>query len=192
MSEEQEVTAEEQQPPRWDRDSKQLAVQKVQEQYPDALLDVSDARGELTVTVQKEGIYELMAFLKNDSELAYNFLADVTAVDYSLMEDVLIKHDYARFAVVYHLLSTKRKERLRVKVPIHEKELSIPSMASIWKVANWLERETYDMFGITFEDHPDLRRILMPDDYEGYPLRKDYPLRGRGERETFNFEEQNV
>ena len=183
MSEEQEVTAEAQQP---------LAVQKVQEQYPDAILDVSDARGELTITVRKEGIYELMAFLKSDSELAYNFLADVTAVDYSLMEDVLMKHDYARFTVVYHLLSTDRKERLRVKVPVHEKELSIPSMTSIWKVANWLERETYDMFGITFEDHPDLRRILMPDDYEGYPLRKDYPLRGRGERETFNFEEQNV
>ena len=191
MSEEQvsnpdadgEVTTEEQQP---------LVVQKVQEQYSDAILDVSYARGELTITVRKDGIYELMAFLKNDSELAYNFLADVTAVDYSLMEDVLMNYDYARFMVVYHLLSTERKERLRIKVPVHEKELSIPSMASIWKVANWLERETYDMFGITFEDHPDLRRILMPDDYEGYPLRKDYPLRGRGERETFNFEEQNV
>ena len=191
MSEEQvsnpdaieEATAEAAQP---------LVVQKVQEKYPDAILDISDARGELTIVVRKDVIYELMAFLKNDSELAYNFLADVTAVDYSAMEDVLMKYDYARFMVVYHLLSTEMKVRLRVKVPVHEKELSIPSMASIWKVANWLERETYDMFGIDFENHPDLRRILMPDDYEGYPLRKDYPLRGRGERETFNFEEQNV
>lgn len=183
MSEEQEVTAEAEQ---------QLVVQKVQAQYPDAILDISDARGELTITVRKDVIYELMTFLKNDSELAYNFLADVTAVDYSVMEDVLMKYDYARFMVIYHLLSTETKERLRVKVPVHEKELSIPSMTSIWKVANWLERETYDMFGIDFEDHPDLRRILMPDDYDGYPLRKDYPLRGRGERETFNFEEQNV
>jgi NADH-quinone oxidoreductase subunit C len=183
MSEEHESTTEAQQP---------LVIQKVQEQYADAILDVSDAQGELTITVHKDVIYELMVFLKNDSELVYNFLADVTAVDYSLMEDVLMKYDYARFMVVYHLLSTKKKERLRVKVPVHEKELSIPSMTSIWKVANWLERETYDMFGITFENHPDLRRILMPDDYEGYPLRKDYPLRGRGERETFNFEEQNV
>ena len=191
MSEEQvsnpdavgEVTPEAEQP---------LVVQKVQEKYPDAILDVSDARGELTIAVRKDTIYELMAFLKNDSELAYNFLADVTAVDYSAMEDVLMKYEYARFMVVYHLLSTEMKERLRVKVPVHEKELSIPSVASIWKVANWLERETYDMFGIDFENHPDLRRILMPDDYEGYPLRKDYPLRGRGERETFNFEEQNV
>ncbi len=183
MSEEHEETTEAQQP---------LVIQKVQEQYPDAILDISDARGELTIIVRKEGIYELMEFLKNDSELTYNFLADVTAVDYSLMEDVLMKYDYARFVVVYHLLSTEKKERLRVKVPVHEKELSIPSMTSIWKVANWLEREAYDMFGITFENHPDLRRILMPDDYEGHPLRKDYPLRGRGERETFNFEEQNV
>ena len=183
MSEEHEATTETQQP---------LVIQKVQEQYSDAILDVSDAQGELTITVRKDVIYELMVFLKNDSELAYNFLADVTAVDYSLMEDVLMKYDYARFTVVYHLLSTERKERLRIKVPVHEKELSVPSMASIWRVANWLERETYDMFGITFENHPDLRRILMPDDYEGYPLRKDYPLRGRGERETFNFEEQNV
>ncbi len=173
-------------------DRQPLVVQKVQEKYSDAILDVSDIRGELTLVVRKDIIYGLMAFLKNDSELAYNFLADVTAVDYSVMEDVLMKYDYARFMVVYHLLSTETKERLRVKVPVREKELSIPSMASIWKVANWLERETYDMFGITFEEHPDLRRILMPDDYEGYPLRKDYPLRGRGERETFNFEEQNV
>ena len=169
-----------------------LVVQKIQEKYPDAVLDVADARGELTVTVNKDVIYDLMAFLKNDSELTYNFLADVTAVDYSLMEDTLMKYDYARFMLVYHLLSTEKKQRLRVKVPVHENELSIPSMASIWKVANWLERETYDMFGIIFENHPDLRRILMPDDYEGYPLRKDYPLRGRGERETFNFEQQNL
>ena len=183
MSEEQEVTAEAEQP---------LVVQKVQEKYPDAILDVSDARGELAIAVRKDVIYELMTFLKSDSDLAFNFLADVTAVDYSVMEDVLMKYDYARFMVVYHLLSTETKERLRVKVPVHENELSIPSMTSIWKVANWLERETYDMFGIDFENHPDLRRILMPDDYEGYPLRKDYPLRGRGERETFNFEEQNV
>lgn len=183
MSEEHEEATEAQQP---------LVIQKVQEQYPDAILDISDARGELTITVRKDDIYELMEFLKNDSELTYNFLADVTAVDYSLMEDALMKYDYARFVVVYHLLSTEKKERLRVKVPVHEKELSIPSMTSIWKVANWLEREVYDMFGITFENHPDLRRILMPDDYEGHPLRKDYPLRGRGERETFNFEEQNV
>ncbi|MXY26674.1 NADH-quinone oxidoreductase subunit C, partial [Candidatus Poribacteria bacterium] len=90
------------------------------------------------------------------------------------------------------LYSYQGQCRFRVKVPVHENDLSIPSVAGLWRAANWLERETYDMFGIHFEGHPDLRRILMPDDFEGYPLRKDYPLRGRGERERFNFDKQNV
>lgn len=183
MSEEKDVTLEEQ---------KLLVVQKIQEKSTDAILDVSDSKGELTIVVRKDVIYELMELLRNSSELAYDFLVDVTAVDYSSMEDILIKYDYARFMVVYHLFSHTTKNRLRLKVPVHEKEPTIPSMTPLWKVANWLERETYDMFGIIFENHPDLRRILMPDDYEGHPLRKDYPLRGRGERETFNFERQNA
>jgi len=171
---------------------KSLVVKKVQGKFADAILEVSDARGELTIVAGKEAVYELMAFLKEDSELVYDFLVDVTAVDYSLMEDILTKYDYARFMVVYHLYSHNNGDRLRVKVPVHEKELSVPSMAPLWRVANWLERETHDMFGIAFENHPDLRRILMPDDFEGHPLCKDYPLRGRGERETFNFERQNA
>ena len=83
-------------------------------------------------------------------------------------------------------------ERLRVKVPVNEKELTIKSTVALWKSADWLEREVYDMFGINFDGHPDLRRILMPDDFEGFPLRKDYPLRGRGEREKFNIGRENV
>jgi NADH-quinone oxidoreductase subunit C len=169
-----------------------LVFQKIREKFADAVLETSQARGELTVVVRKSVIFELMELLKNDPELDYNMLIDVTAVDYLNMEDVLMKYDYARFMVVYHLLSLKRKARLRVKVPVHEKELSVPSMTPLWRTANWLERETYDMFGVAFENHPDLRRILMPDDYEGHPLRKDYPLRGRGEREQFNFERQNA
>ena len=94
--------------------------------------------------------------------------------------------------VVYHLYSYKSGDRMRIKTPVHEKELSIRSVVPLWKGAAWLEREAYDMFGITFENHPDLRRILMPDDFDGYPLCKDYPLRGRGERETFDFERQNA
>jgi len=183
MSEEKKETGENQHP---------LVIQKVREKFTDAILDVSDAKGELTVVVRKDAAYELLRFLKSEPDLAYDYLVDVTAVDYSLREAILMKYDYARFMVVYHLYSHKNRERLRVKTPVHEKTFSIPSVASLWRAANWLERETYDMFGITFENHPDLRRILMPDDYEGHPLRKDYPLRGRGERERFNFERQNA
>ena len=165
---------------------------KVRVQFQDGILDFSKEFGELTLVVRKDSVYEILEFLKTDAELSYDFLVDVTAVDYSQMEDVLTKYDYARFMVVYHLYSYKTGDRLRLKAPVHEKELSVQSVTSLWKGAAWLEREAYDMFGITFENHPDLRRILMPDDFEGYPLCKDYPLRGRGERETFDFERQNA
>ena len=165
---------------------------KVREKFQDCILDLSEEFDELTMVVRKDSIYDILEFLKTDTELSYDFLVDVTAVDYSQMEDVLAKYDYARFMVVYHLYSYKTGNRLRIKTPVHEKELSVRSVTSLWKGAAWLEREAYDMFGIAFENHPDLRRILMPDDFEGYPLCKDYPLRGRGERETFDFERQNA
>jgi len=183
MSEETDVNAE---------GSPPLVFQKVQEKFRDAILDVSDAKGELTIVVRKDSAYELLEYLKTDSELSYDALVDVTAVDYASMEDILIKYDYAQFMVVYHLISIESKNRLRVKTPVHDKEPTIRSVTPLWKGANWLERETYDMFGITFENHPNLQRILMPDDFEGHPLRKDYPLRGHGERESFNFERQNA
>jgi NADH-quinone oxidoreductase subunit C len=183
MSEEKDVDAE---------DSPPSVFQQVQAKFQDAILDVSDVQGELVVVVRKDTVYALLEYLKDDSELSYDFLADVTAVDYASMEDVLMKYDYARFMVVYQLYSLKHNTRLRVKAPVHEKDASIESVVSLWNGANWLERETYDMFGITFENHPDLRRLLMPDDFEGHPLRKEYPLRGRGERERFNFDRQNV
>ena len=166
--------------------------EKVKREFQNAILDLSEEFGELTLVVRKDSAYDILECLRNDADLSYDFLVDVTAVDYSQMEDVLTKYDYARFMVVYHLYSYKTGDRLRIKTPVHEKELSVRSVVSLWKGAAWLEREAYDMFGITFENHPDLRRILMPDDFEGYPLRKDYPLRGRGERETFDFERQNA
>ena len=184
MSEEEKDTT--------DSDESPVIFEKVKEPFQDAILDLSEEFDELTLVVRKDSVYDILEFLKNDAELSYDFLVDVTAVDYSRMEDVLTKYDYARFMVVYHLYSYKTGDRLRVKAPVHEKELSIRSVTSLWKAAAWLEREAYDMFGITFANHPDLRRILMPDDFEGYPLCKDYPLRGRGERETFDFERQNA
>ncbi len=172
--------------------SKPLVLEKLEAAHADALLAQDEVRGTAVVVVRKERAYAVLEYLKTDPELAYTYLVDVTAVDNSRMESELMQFDYARFMVVYQLYSYQGQCRVRVKVPVHENDLSIPSATGLWRAANWLERETYDMFGIHFEGHPDLRRILMPDDFEGYPLRKDYPLRGRGERERFNFDKQNV
>ncbi len=182
MNEEKEV---EEQP-------KPLALQKLEEHHADALLSQDETRATTVVVVRKEQAYTVLEYLKTDPELAYTFLVDVTAVDNSQLESELMRFDYARYMVVYQLYSYQGQCRVRVKVPVHENDLSIPSVTPLWRGANWLERETYDMFGIHFEGHPDLRRILMPDDFEGHPLQKDYPLRGRGERERFNFDKQNV
>lgn len=181
MNEEKEVSEEEQ----------PLVLQKLQDKFADALLASTEIRQGVAVVVNKENSYALLEYLKTD--LAYSFLVDITAVDNSKLESELMQYDYARFMVVYHLYTYEGEtSRIRVKVPVHEKDLKIPSVTQLWKGANWLERETYDMFGIEFDGHPDLSRILTPDDFEGHPLRKDYPLRGRGERESFNFEKQNV
>ncbi len=182
MNEEKEV----------EKQSKPLVLEKLEAAHADALLAQDEIRGTVVVVVRKEQAYAVLEFLKADPELAYTYLVDVTAVDNSRMESELMQFDYARFMVVYQLYSYQGQCRVRVKVPVHENDLSIPSVTGLWRGANWLERETYDMFGIHFEGHPDLRRILMPDDFEGYPLRKDYPLQGRGERERFNFDKQNV
>ena len=172
--------------------SKPLVLEKLETDHADALLAQEEVRGTAVVVVRKERAYTVLEYLKTDPELAYTYLVDVTAVDNSEMESALMQFNYARFMVVYQLYSYQGQCRVRVKVPVHENELRIASVTGLWRAANWLERETYDMFGIHFEGHPDLRRILMPDDFEGHPLRKDYPLRGRGERERFNFDKQNV
>ena len=169
-----------------------LVLEKLKEHHADALLAHDETRGTVVVVVRKEHAYAILEYLKTDPELAYTFLVDVTAIDNSRMESELMRFDYARFMVVYQLYSYQGQCRVRVKVPVYENDLSTPSVTGLWQGANWLERETYDMFGINFDGHPDLRRILMPDDFDGHPLRKDYPLRGRGEREGFNFEKQNV
>ena len=166
-------------------------LEQLREKFGEALLEDAESENGVVVVVNKEKSYPFLEYLK--TELAYSFLVDVTAVDNSNLESELMKYDYARFMVVYQLYTYQGETpRIRVKVPVNEKDLKIRTVTDLWKGANWLERETYDMFGIDFEGHPDLRRILMPDDFEGHPLQKDYPLRGRGERESFNFERQNV
>jgi len=124
--------------------------------------------GEITVEVKKDALLELARFLRDDEGMKFALLSDVTCVDYLPQEP--------RFAVVYHLLSLEHRRRLRLRVWVTESQPELPSVAGIWPGANWYEREVYDMFGITFKGHPNLRRILMPDDWEGHPLRKDYPL----------------
>lgn len=145
------------------------AVLKLKEKFAASIIDVVEFRGEVTVTVAKDAIVEILSFLKQS--LQFNQLTDLTAVDY-------LGKNEDRFMMVYQLLSISNKDRLRIKTPVAEADCRIPTASQVWKTANWLEREVYDMFGITFDGHPDLRRILMTDDWVGHPLRKDYPLQG--------------
>jgi NADH-quinone oxidoreductase subunit C len=119
------------------------------------------------ITVAKESLLAICQFLKGEEGGAYTLLTDHTAVDYPKREK--------RFDVIYHIYSFKRNDRLRLKVVIGEGE-TVPSVVSIWPTANWLEREVYDMFGVVYEGHPDLKRILLPDGWTGHPLRKDYDI----------------
>ena len=131
------------------------AVLKLKEKFAASIIDVVEFRGEVTVTVAKDVIIEVLSFLKQS--LQFNQLTDLTAVDYlGKKED--------RFMMVYQLLSLANKDRLRVKTPVSEGDCTIPTATHVWKTANWLEREVFDLFGITFGGHPDLRRILMTDD----------------------------
>jgi len=132
--------------------------------------------------VPREHVMPILAFLRDEPELSFDFLADVTAVDHAILELAEIGE---RFAVVYQLCSLRHSHRFEVKTAVSEDDPRLPSACDLWKSALWGERETHDMFGIEFEGNPDLRRLLMPENYPGFPLRKDYPLRGRGERDSF-------
>ncbi|HEY0069776.1 MAG TPA: NADH-quinone oxidoreductase subunit C, partial [Chloroflexia bacterium] len=128
-------------------------------------------RDQVTVRLHKEHYVEACRFLRDTPGLEFDFLTDLTAVDYPARPK--------RFDVVSHLYSMSLNHMLRVKVGVADGE-PCPTITGVWKAANWEERECYDMFGVVFEGHPDLRRILLPEDWEGFPLRKDYPLAGYG------------
>ena len=131
--------------------------------------DVIDAYGEVSVAVPRGSIVDVCSELKDAHQ--FDMLADLCGADRGPEED-------PRFVVNYHLFSTKHYGRLRLKVRVSEDDAKVPTVSHIWRTADWHERETYDLFGVIFENHPDLRRILLPSDFDGYALRKDYPLRG--------------
>lgn len=131
-------------------------------------VEATEDRGEACLVVEREGALGFFRKLASDPELAFDVLIDVTTVDY-LGRD-------PRFEVVYHFLSLTKNHRLRVKIRVPENDARVHTLCDIWKSANWLEREAWDMFGIRFDGHPDLRRILMYEEFQGYPLRKDYPV----------------
>jgi NADH-quinone oxidoreductase subunit C len=135
-----------------------------------AIQSVKFDRDEMTIFLDRSDIRDACALLKNDPECPFNFLSDVTCVDWYPSEP--------RFEVVYHLLSISKKERVRLKVHLNSSSTSIDSITSLWPGANFFEREVYDLFGVRFTGHPYLRRIMMPEDWEGHPLRKDYPVEG--------------
>lgn len=145
-------------------------IDKVGGQFPTSILKVETFRDETTLVVKKDQILEVFKFLFQDPDLSYDYLTDLCGVDYEPRKP--------RFEVVYHLCSTRYDRRLRVKVPLEEGD-SLTSVESVWKAANWFEREAYDMLGIRFENHPDLRRILTWEGFEGHPLRKDFPVKGK-------------
>lgn len=163
----------------------------VKDAFPGKRFRGTEFRGQSTLIVEPADLHDVLAFLKSNSKTAFNFLSDVGGVDYLNYPAKTI----GRFAVVYNLLSFERGDRFFVKTFLNpslptdgtanDPALMLNSVCDLWAGAEWMEREVFDMFGIRFRNHPDLRRILLWEDYPGHPLRKDYPLRGRGEREQY-------
>jgi NADH-quinone oxidoreductase subunit C len=151
-------------------DLKELIPQKLKENFPDVNFEISDYKDELTIKLNKKRIVDVCKFIKEDPDLQFNYCTDVTAVDWAKRKN--------RFTVVYNIFSLNLSSRLRLKADVDESDCSIDSVSSVWGSANWHERETYDMYGIKFNNHPDLRRMYMPEEFEHHPLRKDFPLMG--------------
>lgn len=145
-------------------------VESLKGKFSAAIQNVAEFRGETTVVVRKDEIVAICSYLKKEE--GFNFLTDLCGVDYLGQSP--------RFMVVYHLYNIKTHERLRLKVPVEESSPQVDTVSGVWATANWHERECWDLMGISFNNHPDLRRILLPEDWQGHPLRKDYPVQGPG------------
>jgi NADH-quinone oxidoreductase subunit C len=149
---------------------KDAVVGKLRQWDAQAIAEVIEFRGEITLVLHRKHLLDVAEYLVADPGLQFSFLSDITTVDRFPMEP--------RFEVNYHLLSFYLTKRLRLKVKLAGNDPTIPSVIPVWPTANWHERENFDLFGIRFEGHPDLSRILLPDEWEGHPLRKDYPTEG--------------
>jgi NADH-quinone oxidoreductase subunit C len=147
-----------------------IALKQLKDVDPAAVEEARAFRGEITVYIRAQSLRRVSEFLRDAPELLFKFLADVTAVD--------LYPNEPRFEVVYHLLSIEKNARLRLKVRLPGSDPRVESMVPVWPAAHAFEREVFDLFGIIFEGHPYLRRILMPEDWQGHPLRKDYPVQG--------------
>lgn len=145
-------------------------IDRVKGRFPESLLDTAEFRGDCTLTLRTSDIVRVAEFLRDDADLAFDMLIDLCGVDQYRPE--------GRFEVVYNLYSLKSKRYLRLKVRVDEEHPVVPTVSGVWAAANWHERETFDMFGIKFEGHPDLRRMYLPEEFEYHPLRKDFPLMG--------------
>lgn len=155
-------------------------AERIQSQFPEGFIEAKEWRGDLAVTVRREHLHEVCRFLHDDPAMDFDYMVHVSSVDWPDEEE--------RFEVVYEVYSIRKRHRIRVKARVPEHDCQVDSMTDIWRGAEFMEREVFDMMGIRFRHHPDLRRILMPDEYnEGYPLRKDFPVQGKGWRDTFEF-----
>lgn len=145
-------------------------IAKIRAWRPEAITELIYFRGEVTLVVAREQLLPLAEFMMSDADLAFTYLSDVTGMDRFPIEP--------RFELNYHLLSLSRRETIRLRVRLRGEDPVTQSVVPVWPTANWHEREIFDLLGIRFEGHPNLRRMLLPDDWEGYPLRKDYPVEG--------------
>jgi NADH-quinone oxidoreductase subunit C len=157
-------------------------IQRLREAVPETLIDVTEAHGDMSVRVERDHLVKVAQFLRDDPALNYLLLENLCGVDYLGVEP--------RFEVVYHLFSFEHCHRVCLKVGAPEDDPTVPTLTDLWPTANWQERETYDMFGIQFTGHPSLERILMPEDWEGFPQRKDVPL--GYEEIAFTFNEERI
>jgi NADH-quinone oxidoreductase subunit C len=161
-------------PPMADENAPSLTIRRLLEQFPNAVASWHRRRGDDTVVLKREAIVDACRFLRHEPDLLYDLFIDLTVVDYLPREP--------RFVVVIHLYSFRYKHRIRLKVPLEESDPVMDTLTSVWRGTNWFEREAWDMYGIVFRGHPNLKRILLYEAFEGHPLRKDYPIDRRQPR----------